>query len=115
MEVLKKVNVGVTTTTTRNLQEHMQELMKMGFDPVLSVEEDSIENYRYLRLMAINSHNEYDDMFCAVIYTSDGRNVKTVASKKTLYNFAKKYGFEPQNVVINGMLPEGRNNAATNR
>ena len=47
---------------------------------------------------------EYDEMFSCAIHTSDGQSVKKVASKKTLFGFAKKYGFKPDNIVVNGMI-----------
>lgn len=100
-------------TTTRNLKKKMEEIRSFGYDPVLSLERDEIEGYRFLKLMAFNLKIErYDDMLTSVIYTT-GDNVKKIATKKALYNFARKYGFEPHNVIIEGFLPDGKPDVKT--
>lgn len=93
-------------TTTRNLKKQMEVLSYLGFIPVLSLQKKTMDNKGNLVLMAYReSAFAYDTCWTSSIHTSSGQDFKTVASKKTLYNFAKKYGFEPEYVVINGMLP----------
>ena len=95
----------MSLTTTRNLRQHMQQIEAHNLVPVLNVAHDKIENYRYLQLLALNKDSmEYDEMFSCAIHTSDGQSVKKVASKRTLFGFAKKYGFKPDNIVVNGMI-----------
>ena len=84
----------------------MQQLRDHRLDPVLSIVNDRIGGYKYLRLLAFNSMiNAYEEMFCCTIYTSDGNSIKKVSSKKALFDFARKYGFKPDHVVIEDMLP----------
>ena len=96
-------------TTTRNLRKKMALLASLDCDPVLSLERDRIEGYRFLKLMAFNRNtNRYDEILTSTIYNTGGMKVKKIATKKALYDFARKYKFEPYNVVIEGFLPDGK-------
>ena len=93
----------MSKTTIRNLRQKMSDLVSEDIEPVLNLETDPVTDERYLQLMAY--HNEsgtYIDSETTAIFNSGGKR-KLIKSKTALIRFAKKYGFKPNNIAINGI------------